>query len=91
MFFFTVQKQVLKAWKQGLLLNLSKCVLGNQTENPRTQQTDALSSLIKLSANASDIRKLIDNLPSALQNVESFERYFLKLENIANSDRYKST
>ncbi|TWW76931.1 nucleolar pre-ribosomal-associated protein 1 [Takifugu flavidus] len=72
-----VQKQVLKALNEGLLLNLSKCVLGNMTENSRPQQTEALSSLIKLSANTDDIRKLINNLLSALQNVESFERWKL--------------
>lgn len=75
-----MQKQVLKAWKQTLLLNLSECVLGNLTENSRTQQTEALCSLIKLSANISDIRKLIDTLPSTLETVESFERYSLSLE-----------
>lgn len=75
-----MQTQVLNALKQGLLLNLSKCVLGNPTENSRPQQTEALSSLIKLSANTDDIRKLINNLLSALQNVESFERYLLSLK-----------
>lgn len=75
-----MQKQVLKALEQGLLLNLSECVLGNLTENSRPQQTEALSNLIKLSANTDDIRKLINNLLSALENVESFERYFLSLK-----------
>lgn len=77
---FTVQTQVLKALKQGLLLNLSECVLGNLTENSRPQQTEALSSMIKLSANTDDIRKLINNLLSSLENVESFERYLLSLK-----------
>lgn len=73
-----MKKQVLKALKQKLLFKLSQCVLGNVTENSKTQQTEALSSLIKLSANISDIRNLINNLPAALQNVENFERYLFK-------------
>lgn len=75
-----MKKQVLKALKQKLLLKLSDCVLGNVTKNPKTQQTEALSSLIKLSANVSDVRNLINNLPTALQNVDDFERYLFIFE-----------
>lgn len=75
-----MKKQVLKALKQKLLFKLSQCVLDNVTKNSITQQTDALSSLIKLSANISDIKNLIDNLPTALQNVENFERYLFSLK-----------
>lgn len=75
-----MKKQVLKALTQKLLFKLSQCVLGNVTKNSNTQQTEALSSLIKLSANISDIRNLINNLPTALQNVENFERYLFSFE-----------
>lgn len=63
--------------KQTLLSKLSQCVLGNLAEDSITQQAETLSSLIKLSANISDIRNLINNLPTTLENVESFERYLL--------------
>lgn len=71
-----MKKQVLKTLKQKLLFKLSKCVLGNVNDNSeKTQQTEALYSLIKLAANISDIRNLINNLPTALQTVGNFERY----------------
>uniref|UniRef100_H3C620 URB1 ribosome biogenesis homolog n=1 Tax=Tetraodon nigroviridis TaxID=99883 RepID=H3C620_TETNG len=73
----TVKKQVLKTLKQKLLVKLSQCVLGDATENSITQQTEALSSLIKISANVSDIRNLMNKLPTALQNVKNFERWKL--------------
>ncbi|XP_069563498.1 nucleolar pre-ribosomal-associated protein 1 [Brachyistius frenatus] len=72
-----VQNEVLKALKQALLAKLSQCVLGNLTEDSGAQFTEALAGLIKLSANTKDIRDLIDNLPNALQNVDSFERWQL--------------
>lgn len=75
-----MKKQVLKALKQKLLFQLSHFVLGDVTENSKTQQTEALSSLIKLSANISDIRNLITKLPTALQNVETFERFLFSFE-----------
>lgn len=75
-----MKKQVLKALKQKLLLKLSQCVLENVTKDSITQQTDALSSLIKLSANISDIKNLTDNLPTVLQNVENFERFLFSLK-----------
>lgn len=71
---FIVQKDILKALKQGLLAKLSQCVLGNLTEESGAQLTETLGSLIKLSANSKDIGDLINSLPSALQNVDSFER-----------------
>lgn len=72
---FIVQKEVLKAMKQALLAKLSQCVLGNLTEDSGAQPAEALASLIKLSANIKDTRDLINNLPNALQKVDSFERY----------------
>uniref|UniRef100_A0A3Q3JWH8 URB1 ribosome biogenesis homolog n=1 Tax=Monopterus albus TaxID=43700 RepID=A0A3Q3JWH8_MONAL len=59
-----VQKEVLKALKQGLLARLSRCVLGTMTEDSRALLVETLSSLIKLTANIKDIRDLISNLPS---------------------------
>uniref|UniRef100_A0A668T7V7 URB1 ribosome biogenesis homolog n=1 Tax=Oreochromis aureus TaxID=47969 RepID=A0A668T7V7_OREAU len=72
-----VQKDILKALKQVLLAKFSQCVLGNLTEESGAQLTETLGSLIKLSANIKDIRDLINSLPSALQNVDSFERWQL--------------
>lgn len=76
---FVVQKEVLKRLKQALLPKLSECVLGNLTEDSGTLHTEALTSLIKLSANIQDIRDLINNLPDSLQKVDSFQRYELNL------------
>lgn len=50
------------------------------TKNSKIQQIEALSSLIKLSADISDIRNLINNLPTALQNVDNFERYLFSFK-----------
>ncbi|KAL7400418.1 hypothetical protein ABVT39_012092 [Epinephelus coioides] len=72
-----VQKEVLKALKQALLARLSQCVLGSLTEDSGAQLAETLASLIKLSANIKDIRDLINNLPNALQKVDSFERWQL--------------
>lgn len=60
-----------------MLTKLSQRVLGNLTEDRGAQLAEALASLVKLSANTKDIRDLIDNLPYALQKVDSFERYYL--------------
>lgn len=70
-----MQKEVLKALKQALLTKLSQSVLGNSTEDCGAQLAEALSSLVKLSANTKDTRDLINKLPHALQKVDSFERY----------------
>lgn len=75
MLFFIVQKEVLKALKQALLAKLSQSVLGNLTEDSGAKLSETLSSLIRLSANIKDIRDFINNLPDALQKVDSFERY----------------
>ncbi|XP_035536073.1 nucleolar pre-ribosomal-associated protein 1 [Morone saxatilis] len=72
-----VQKEVLKALKQALLTKLSQRVLGNLTEDSGAQLTETLAGLIKLSANIKDTRDLINNLPNALQKVDSFERWQL--------------
>ncbi|XP_042342998.1 nucleolar pre-ribosomal-associated protein 1 [Plectropomus leopardus] len=72
-----VQKEVLKALKQALLNKLSQCVLGNLTDDSGAQLAETLASLIKLSANIKDISNLINNLPNALQKVDSFERWQL--------------
>ncbi|XP_026153088.1 nucleolar pre-ribosomal-associated protein 1 [Mastacembelus armatus] len=72
-----VQKEVLQALKQGLLTKLSQCVLGTLTEDSRAQLPVTLASLIKLSANITDIRDLVNTLPNALQKVDSFERWQL--------------
>ncbi|XP_041796305.1 nucleolar pre-ribosomal-associated protein 1 isoform X2 [Chelmon rostratus] len=72
-----VQKEVLKALKQALLGKLSQSVLGNLTEDSGAQLAETLASLIKLSANIKDTRDLINNLPNALQKVDSFERWQL--------------
>ncbi|XP_070685256.1 nucleolar pre-ribosomal-associated protein 1 [Pempheris klunzingeri] len=72
-----VQIEVLKALKKALLAKLSQCGLGNLTEESGAQLADTLASLIKLSANIKDIRDLINNLPNALQQVNSFERWQL--------------
>lgn len=71
---FIVQNEVLKALKQGLLAKLAQSVLGNLTEPSGAHVVEALSSLINLSADTKDIRDLINNLPTALQKVDSFER-----------------
>lgn len=72
---FIVQKAVLKTLKQALLAKLSQCVLGNLTEDSGAQLAETLASLIKLTSNIKDTRDLINSLPSALQEVDSFERY----------------
>ncbi|XP_068601520.1 nucleolar pre-ribosomal-associated protein 1 [Brachionichthys hirsutus] len=72
-----VQKDVLQALKQALLAKLSQRVLGNLTEDSRAPVAETLAGLIKFSASVTDIRDLINNLPSALQNVNSFERWQL--------------
>ncbi|TKS80797.1 Nucleolar pre-ribosomal-associated protein 1 URB1 ribosome biogenesis 1 -like protein [Collichthys lucidus] len=73
----TVQKEVLKALKKALLVKLSQSVLGNLTEDSGAQLVETLARLIKLSANVKDTRDLINNLPDALQKVDSFERWQL--------------
>ncbi|XP_071780840.2 nucleolar pre-ribosomal-associated protein 1 [Centroberyx gerrardi] len=72
-----VQTEVLKALKQALLAKLCRFVLGNQTEDSVAQHAETLASLIKLAANIKDIRDLINNLPTALQRVDGFERWQL--------------
>ncbi|XP_054454141.1 nucleolar pre-ribosomal-associated protein 1 [Anoplopoma fimbria] len=72
-----VQKDVVKALKQALLAKLSQRVLGNLTEDSAAQLVETLANLIKLSANIKDTRDLINTLPSALQKVDSFERWQL--------------
>ncbi|XP_044210403.1 nucleolar pre-ribosomal-associated protein 1 isoform X1 [Thunnus albacares] len=72
-----VQKDILKALKQGLLAKLIQLVLGNLAEDSGAQSVEILASLIKLSANIKDIRDLINDLPDALQKVDSFERWQL--------------
>ncbi|CAK6968909.1 nucleolar pre-ribosomal-associated protein 1 [Scomber scombrus] len=72
-----VQKEVLKALKQGLLTKLIQVVHGNLAEDSGAQSVEILASLIKLSANINDIRDLINILPEALQKVDSFERWQL--------------
>lgn len=74
MCFFTVQKDVLKALKQALFAKLSQCVLENLTEDSGALPAEALASLIKLSADVTDVRDVTSNLPNALQKVDSFER-----------------
>lgn len=72
--FFLVQKEVLKAFKQHLLVKLCRCVLGNLTEESGAQLVETLASLIQLSANIKEIRDVINGLPDVLQKVDSFER-----------------
>ncbi|XP_070761902.1 nucleolar pre-ribosomal-associated protein 1 [Enoplosus armatus] len=72
-----VQTEVLQTLKQALLGKLSQCVLGNLTEDSGAQLAETLASLIKLSSNIKDTRDLINNLPNALQKVDSFERWKL--------------
>ncbi|XP_041662144.1 nucleolar pre-ribosomal-associated protein 1 [Cheilinus undulatus] len=72
-----MQKEVLATLKQALLPKLSQWVLGVLTEDSGVQITEALTSLIKQSANFKDIRDFIKNLPTALQKVQSFERWQL--------------
>ncbi|XP_068174249.1 nucleolar pre-ribosomal-associated protein 1 [Antennarius striatus] len=71
-----VQKEVLQALKQALVAKLFQRVLGNPREDS-AQAAETLANLLKLSANTEDTRDLINNLPSALQNVNSFERWLL--------------
>ncbi|XP_019943993.2 nucleolar pre-ribosomal-associated protein 1 isoform X2 [Paralichthys olivaceus] len=73
-----VQKEVLKSLKEELLPKLSQCILGNLTEDSGAQCVQALASLIKLSANTKDIRDLINDVPNALQKVDTFERWQLE-------------
>ncbi|KAM8903347.1 nucleolar pre-ribosomal-associated protein 1 [Spinachia spinachia] len=72
-----VQKKVVRALEQALLANLSRCVLANLTEDSGAQLAVTLTNLIKLSENIKDTRDLISSLPSALQKVDSFERWQL--------------
>ncbi|XP_056297460.1 nucleolar pre-ribosomal-associated protein 1 isoform X2 [Pseudoliparis swirei] len=72
-----VQKEVLKVLKKALLAKLSQCVLGNLTEDSGAQLVETLANLIKLCANIKDTMDLINTLPSALQKVDSFERWQL--------------
>ncbi|KAM4627721.1 nucleolar pre-ribosomal-associated protein 1 [Polymixia lowei] len=72
-----VQTEVLKALKTALLAKLCHSVLDNKTENPVAQHAETLASLIQLAADGEDIRDLIRNLPTALQRVDSFERWQL--------------
>ncbi|XP_034405157.1 nucleolar pre-ribosomal-associated protein 1 isoform X2 [Cyclopterus lumpus] len=72
-----VQQEVVKALKQALLAKLSQCVLGNLTEDSGAQLAETLANLIKLSANIKDTMDLINTVPSALQEVDSFERWQL--------------
>lgn len=64
----------MKALKQALLANLSRCVLGNLTEDSGAQLAVTLTNLIELSESIKDTRDMISSLPSALQKVDSFER-----------------
>uniref|UniRef100_A0A1A7XHS4 URB1 ribosome biogenesis 1 homolog n=3 Tax=Iconisemion striatum TaxID=60296 RepID=A0A1A7XHS4_9TELE len=72
-----VQREVLKALKLTLLTRLSGNILGTLTEDSGVQLAETLSSLIRLSADVNDIRELINNLPDALKNVDSFARWQL--------------
>ncbi|XP_034022476.1 nucleolar pre-ribosomal-associated protein 1 [Thalassophryne amazonica] len=72
-----VQKNVLKMLKQVLLTKLTNIILGNLMEDVGSLHAETLSHLIRLSANIKDIRDLINNLPDALQRVDSFERWQL--------------
>lgn len=69
-----MQRDVLKALKQALFAKLSQCVLENLTEDSGALPAEALASLIKLSADVTDIGDLTSNLPNALHKVDSFER-----------------
>uniref|UniRef100_A0A3Q2ZY75 URB1 ribosome biogenesis homolog n=1 Tax=Kryptolebias marmoratus TaxID=37003 RepID=A0A3Q2ZY75_KRYMA len=60
--------EVLKALKETLLVKLSQRILGNLAEDSGVQLAETAVSLIKLSADRSDIEDLINNLPDALQN-----------------------
>ncbi|XP_028275754.1 nucleolar pre-ribosomal-associated protein 1 isoform X2 [Parambassis ranga] len=72
-----VQNEVLKSLKQALLVKLSKSLLETLTADSGAQLAETLASLIKLSANIKDIRDLINDLPGALQNVDSLQRWQL--------------
>ncbi|CAN9511010.1 unnamed protein product [Ophioblennius macclurei] len=72
-----VQDSVLKAFKKVLLTPLSQCILGDLTEDSAALITGALAALIRLSSNLKDVRELINSLPRALQNVDTFERWQL--------------
>uniref|UniRef100_A0A3Q3NMD9 URB1 ribosome biogenesis homolog n=1 Tax=Labrus bergylta TaxID=56723 RepID=A0A3Q3NMD9_9LABR len=73
----TRPKDALKALKGALFSELSQCALGELTEDSGARITETLASLIKLSADIKDTKDLITNLPSALQKVDSFERWQL--------------
>lgn len=49
-------------------------MLENLTEDSGALPAEALASLIKLSADVTDIRDVTSNLPNALHKVDSFER-----------------
>uniref|UniRef100_A0A672FZC2 URB1 ribosome biogenesis homolog n=1 Tax=Salarias fasciatus TaxID=181472 RepID=A0A672FZC2_SALFA len=70
-------EEVLKALKKALLASLSQCVLGDLTGESAAPFAGALSSLIRLASKVKDIKDLISNLPSALQNTDTFERWQL--------------
>ncbi|XP_054651009.1 nucleolar pre-ribosomal-associated protein 1 [Dunckerocampus dactyliophorus] len=70
-----VQKEVLNALKQRLLAKLIQSALGDMTEDAGV--VEALVALIRLSADITDIRDLINNLPGALQKADNFERWTL--------------
>ncbi|KAM3616229.1 uncharacterized protein V6R79_014656 [Siganus canaliculatus] len=72
-----VQAEVLKAFKQTLLVKLSQSVLGDLTEDSGAQLVETFASLIKLSATMKDTNDLIQKLPSALQKTDNFERWRL--------------
>ncbi|KAF7653300.1 hypothetical protein LDENG_00084810 [Lucifuga dentata] len=72
-----VQTEVLKALKEALLAKLCQLVLGNLPEDSGARLAETLARLIKLSANIEDIRDLINDLPAALQRVDSFETWQL--------------
>uniref|UniRef100_A0A672GJ32 URB1 ribosome biogenesis homolog n=1 Tax=Salarias fasciatus TaxID=181472 RepID=A0A672GJ32_SALFA len=65
------------ALKKALLASLSQCVLGDLTGESAAPFAGALSSLIRLASKVKDIKDLISNLPSALQNTDTFERWQL--------------
>ncbi|KAM6933336.1 nucleolar pre-ribosomal-associated protein 1 [Xenentodon cancila] len=72
-----VQKEVLRALKQALLPRLSGCILGDLTEVSGAHLAETVANLVKLSADIKDVRDLSSKLPTALQSVESFERWQL--------------
>ncbi|XP_041850678.1 nucleolar pre-ribosomal-associated protein 1 [Melanotaenia boesemani] len=72
-----VQKNVLKVLMDALLGKLSVCILGNLRTDSGALLVETVSKLLKLSADIIDIWDFINNLPNALQNVDSFERWQL--------------